>query len=177
MPELQEVKDYYAKRQRNISISPRKLMLLEKVRKYIYGKKVLDYGCGDGFITACCSRFCNISGCDLDSKIALKHFPGIKFFDIKDIQERYDVIMLLDVLEHIEPEVSKGILWTLCSVTDCLILNIPEVKKKEQIVEYDINILDLLYFLDSQGMELTFFERWCVFTKEVYRFMVLNAKS
>ena len=177
MPDLSEVKNYYAERQKTVNISARKLMLIDKVRRWVQGGKVLDYGCGDGFITSCLSRFCTISGCDINSDIALGHFPGIDFFGMEKIGGRYDAILMLDVIEHLEPAEAAETFLRLSENTSSFIFNIPEIRQQEQIVERDVSVTGLLYNMEVMGFKLIFFERWSVSKDERYNFMVLKCQK
>ncbi len=115
-----------------------------------------------------------MSACDIDIAKVQKQFSNIKFFHKDNVTEKYDVILILDVLEHISPYMKEGLLWKLCSKTKMLIINVPEIRKQEQIIDNNVNILELLIFLDSQSMKLIHFENWSTSTEETYNLMVLK---
>ena len=91
------------------------------------GKKVLDFGCGMGGMTIWLSRQwdCAVTGVDIDShhiqvaKELLKNYPDSKVnFELrnvleKPIDEKFDVILINDVVEHIPMSILSQILAQL----------------------------------------------------------------
>jgi len=70
--------------------------------------RILDLGCGRGWLTEILSKYGNVLGVDLSIIAAEKMYPHIKFeqkniiFD--KIQGNYDVVVSSEVIEHLAPE-------------------------------------------------------------------------
>lgn len=95
---------YENKNQRNVNNDP----LLGKVIKQLKFKKddvVLDYGCGAGDYTKAIGFYCKEAcGVDLDTSLAAKRYPSVKFYTInnsKYCDRLYDKIIAVNVIEHV----------------------------------------------------------------------------
>lgn len=95
--------------------------------------KILDVGCGDGFFLELLRDlgFQRLSGIDLSEPMLRRaRMKGLKvnkgnIYDIKNIQD-YDVILLMDVLEHLEqPKLGLKKLYNALKTNGILFLNIP----------------------------------------------------
>ncbi len=104
------------------------------------GRRLLDYGCGDGtFLALVSDHFPNGVGADLNpediTKTAerLAEIPGISFRLIKDLQtpshdRLFDVVTCMEVLEHCVPENETRVpfdLQRLVSPTGYVIISVP----------------------------------------------------
>ena len=77
--------------------------------EYAQGRSLLDLACGDGLMTAMfAAHFERIVGVDASSQhiaVARSRLPNARFFEslIEDfaIEERFDAVFLLDILEHV----------------------------------------------------------------------------
>ena len=89
----------------------RERYVLRWVRKIAHGRRLrmLDVGCGNGFIWNRLKEHGDVEGIEADTelvpsdspfrpRIELSHFPG------RPRIERYDLLLMLDVLEHIEDD-------------------------------------------------------------------------
>jgi 2-polyprenyl-3-methyl-5-hydroxy-6-metoxy-1,4-benzoquinol methylase len=71
------------------------------------GESILDYGFGRGYLLRALREegFTNLSGCEVDKDcLKNKQLKGINLIDLNQsqIEQRYDVIILSHVLEHIK---------------------------------------------------------------------------
>lgn len=89
--------------------------LLGDNRRYFAKGKMLDFGSGAGFFCkAAVEEGFNIFGVEKSKK--LKSFSENKlkiqniFGDIDEIQEKFDVVFMFDVIEHFNPLDSRGIM-------------------------------------------------------------------
>lgn len=174
-----EIKEFYKEHNKHIKLTYRKVYLIEQIKKYVYGRNVYDVGCGDGFITAILSGFCNIRGLDLNVENVSKRFPNIAFeeFDIANTQDvpiHGNCVLFLDVMEHIPDEKEKEVIQKLSWMADFAILNIPETSHSKQIIERKVDIIRIISRFQSTGMVLRYFEHWGVSRKETYNFMVFK---
>jgi SAM-dependent methyltransferase len=81
------------------------------IREMLHGRhglKIADIGCGAGVMTACLRRYGDVTGVDFSGpalEVARRLVPGALFVDgsleTLSEHERFDVITLFDVLEHI----------------------------------------------------------------------------
>lgn len=70
---------------------------------------ILDIGCGDGYLLNHLSKECKKYGVDLSKEAiefanAFSHSAVFELKDIFDIEQKYDVVSLIEVLEHIPDE-------------------------------------------------------------------------
>jgi SAM-dependent methyltransferase len=93
--------------------------VIDLIKKYSAGKRLLDYGCGNGrFLKELDSEEFELSGTEFSSEFVAKLgelFPNIRFQTINSFLEKsqseYDVIFISNVLEHLTNP--KEILETL----------------------------------------------------------------
>ena len=89
-------------------------------------KQVLDFGCGMGNMSIWMAREmgCHVDGFDIDENhmevcgAMLRKYPSDVRFELRNIitaptDKRYDLILLNDVIEHLDPGLIPGILTTL----------------------------------------------------------------
>jgi SAM-dependent methyltransferase len=97
--------------------------------------KVLDYGCGTGFLfidsinEGTDIEF--IDGLNIAEMYIKQNFPNAKFKHgmIDDVQEKFDIIFLLDVLEHInDEEIFLNKIVKLLNPNGTLIVTVPAHK-------------------------------------------------
>lgn len=123
--------DFYKQKNSKLKITKRKLWLVEKIIKIINNQNktqnVLDVGCGDGFITACLANYCNIAGIDL-AKPEWKEGKNLKFFEI-DIEKfdiktenKCDIVLFLDTIEHIKKENELLVLYKIFNLAEKMVL-------------------------------------------------------
>jgi 2-polyprenyl-3-methyl-5-hydroxy-6-metoxy-1,4-benzoquinol methylase len=83
---------------------------LSPSRRPLGDHKILDVGCGDGyFMSYCRDRGITAYGYDiLPSAVALAQRRGLTVYsDLNQVKEKFDVITLFDVLEHMENPVQE----------------------------------------------------------------------
>jgi 2-polyprenyl-3-methyl-5-hydroxy-6-metoxy-1,4-benzoquinol methylase len=141
-------------RERNDDELARMHFIIENLRKH--GKpnrqhklKIIDLGCGPGWITNELSKYGDVTGVDLSTGVAQTNYPLLNFVKkniITDtIEGKYDVVVSSEVIEHLTSEdqtiyVKKA--YELLDKEGILILttpNAPEVAKlvKESLITSD----------------------------------------
>lgn len=152
------IKEFYHKHSKEVRISARVLKIISLIPRWIRGLKVLDVGCGNGFITQCMSIYTDVKGIDIEDDIAV----------YKD-DKQYDVVTCLDVLEHVR-ELSKALdnIKSLCKDGGLIIINQPEQRDKKQPLDFIVPV-EVLFDLGK----LIYLENYVFGSKESYNFMVL----
>lgn len=104
------------------------------------GKRLVDYGRGDGTLLAAISEeFPDAIGVDPDlgqindCRRRLAKLPTVRFFTVKEIESTrhegfYDVVICMEVLEHcVDGEIEKviGDLWRLTMADGTVIVSVP----------------------------------------------------
>jgi 2-polyprenyl-3-methyl-5-hydroxy-6-metoxy-1,4-benzoquinol methylase len=78
---------------------------LRAARPYLVGT-VLDFACGHGNLAQLCNPHCYV-GYDLDERklaVARRHFPHHRFQPALPEGQRFDVVVALAFIEHVNPE-------------------------------------------------------------------------
>ena len=111
-----------------------------RLAKKIGGKKILDYGCGDGTLLALLESsdlaFEEAVGAELTNEMAVDckqrlGTPRVDFCQIAELdtsrfRERYDVVFCLEVLEHvIELEPVLNVLYAVLAPGGTLVISVP----------------------------------------------------
>ncbi len=95
-------------------------------------QRILDLGCGDGSLLAELSHTltANLAGSDISSEalaIAKRNLPNVRFFQLDLMQTNldamYDVIVLSEVLEHIEDD--EYVLNAIAPFTRHVVISVP----------------------------------------------------
>lgn len=85
--------------------------LVDLVVSKVSGKKVLDIGCGSGYLLSCLKKKKKeVFGLEPNKeliKLAKKFFPSLKIFkgyaeDLNKLNQKFEIIIMVDVLEHIK---------------------------------------------------------------------------
>lgn len=87
--------------------------ILRKSFEFIRGPRVLDVGCGDGFLTKeVAKRYDKVVGVDGSKdkiELAMKNVPGVEFhvslFEDFEYDEKFDSIVMINILEHVDDPV------------------------------------------------------------------------
>jgi SAM-dependent methyltransferase len=156
------------------------LTYLTVVRELLYrfgvGKRILDVGCGDGFLlnSLDVQSFSKLAGIDLSERairlaLALGKGPDFKAMDVDQINEKYDVITLVEVLEHIPDGQEQHFLSSISGkivANGRLIVSVPSTVRPvvpKHFRHYDMNILKKR--LGDAG--LTVEEIWPVYARSI----------
>lgn len=168
-------KDFYRERNRIMRVSARKVAIARFLTPYLKHKpKILDVGCGDGYLTAIMSLFGAVTGFDLDVDFQKKRSPDINFVcDLPDT--KFNIITAFDVLEHI-PDYSETV--SLIAARLCkdglFIVNLPESQDKKQPFDKLVFIQELLAICTNNNLQLIKYEKYSVSCKEAYNFSVFQ---
>lgn len=113
MEQSQDAESYYATRwrsetkanpwaMRRASAILGELALFEMERP-----RILDYGCGTGWMTEILNQFGDAQGVDLAPGPARSRYPHLRFHDIHSVpDEPFDVVVSQEVIEHIDDQAS-----------------------------------------------------------------------
>ena len=108
------------------------------------GKKLLDIGCGDGyFISLCQNLGIDSYGYDISPGVVdYAQRKGLKVFsDLDEITEKFDIITLFDVLEHMEnPRRELENLAKLLKDNGLIFIETP----RKCLADFYLSILELL---------------------------------
>lgn len=111
---------YYASRVAHVSAAKRLLFrYLEK--RFGLGARILDFGCGAGFFMRSCHNhgFRNVCGVEPSLKLRglaeskLKLDPSTLAGNIEELGQTFDVVSMLDVIEHLPVDAIDAILGTI----------------------------------------------------------------
>jgi 2-polyprenyl-3-methyl-5-hydroxy-6-metoxy-1,4-benzoquinol methylase len=100
--------------------------------------RILDMGCGTGWLTSILSEFGEAVGVDLAPEAARKRHPHIQFIaaDITDWQpklDRFDVVVSQEVIEHVQDQAGLvGLVHRLLRPGGYLILTTPNARITSQ---------------------------------------------
>jgi methionine biosynthesis protein MetW len=117
------------------------------------GCSVLDVGCGDGFTASVIASSCQVTGVDVSEtalhKAEENGLKTIKFNlddGLPEVNQKHDVVLLLDVLEHVHnPEKLLDAALSKLSENGIIIVSVPNT----------MNLLTRLFFLFGRYVDLT----------------------
>jgi SAM-dependent methyltransferase len=104
------------------------------------GRRLLDYGCGDGqFLAMVADLFPDATGADIaedhlaDNRARFAHLPGIRFLHTADLTgsehvRAYDLVTCMETLEHCIPAVADAVLRDLarcCAPGGAVVISVP----------------------------------------------------
>ena len=127
-------------------------VVLDEIKK-LNPKSILDVGCGDGYLLNNLDLNCEKYGVDLSQKAilfaqAFSKDTKFEYKDIFDIDEKFDLVSLIEVLEHIPDEVVPTFMQrTLNLVAEggYFVISVPTTVtpvNKKHYRHYDENLLD-----------------------------------
>ncbi|MFH1307828.1 MAG: class I SAM-dependent methyltransferase [archaeon] len=104
--------------------------------------KILDLGCGRGWLTKELSKYGEAEGADQCIEQANKLYPEINFFEFNisknKIKSKYDLIVSSEVIEHLSQKDQKKFIKIInnsLTSTGCLILTTPNKKKADKLLK------------------------------------------
>ncbi len=178
----QRVKDRYV-HARYLPDGHEYLCYIERVLdrlKNIEFDSLLDLGCGEGrFLFECARVFSNKELCGADCSEKAIGFakilnPGVTFFTMDfirpitaDFKQRFDVLTLIDVLEHIPPgDCEKFVknIHTVLKANGSLLLTVPSKNKKpgnKHFRHFDLSDLSRLLAPRFEIKEHCFLNKMC----------------
>lgn len=160
-----ELKKYYDELWRNRKrLYPeqksRKRTILSFVRKIASDAtqlRIMDLGCGYGWLTKVLSEFGDATGVDITIKEAKKRYPDMKFQEANiihdEIEGNYDIIVSSEVLEHIAQENQQTFvrrIYELLSEKGYLILTTPNKPVAESLPQEDLQPIE--NWLDKKSL-------------------------
>jgi len=143
------------------------------ILKKIKFNTVLDAGCGIGFMLNCIKKYFNpvsLTGIDISEEainICKSIYPNYIFY-VKDLQkeslnQKFDLIICMDVIEHIEndSEFLKNI-SSMCNKYFLISTLLGRMRNFEKSIGHfrNYNKDELVRLLESQGFKIKFLRRW-----------------
>lgn len=136
--------------------------------------KILDLGCGSGWLTRVLSDYGNVVGIDLSIEVASKLYPKLNLKQVNivtdKIEGKYDIVVSSEVLEHLTSEdqeiyISKA--FDILEESGSLILTTPNKRSDEdeksrkkkldlQPIENWKDKKSLISLLERQGFKIRF---------------------
>ncbi|MFW5983500.1 MAG: class I SAM-dependent methyltransferase [bacterium] len=189
---VSEFYDKYSERQIKSGVNERHKSILSWLNKFGLqkGHSVLEIGCGIGTVTSLLAKYLSNSGhvlaVDLSKKsikIARQRInkKNVKFIDgdilDMDIKDKYDVILLPDVIEHIpldkHPLLFKK-LSNLLKDNGMITIHIPDPHylawfqhnkiKNPQIIENPVYTDQLASAIEETNLKISYLESYCIWT-------------
>jgi trans-aconitate 2-methyltransferase len=207
MSKVQEFYDDYSVRQLQVGLNQRHYSILKWLKDYGLRKnhKMLEIGCGIGTVTYLLANFLeegSITALDISPKsieIAKKHlsqFSNVRLLaadilkeeDNASLEEKYDVILLPDVLEHIPKEFHGNLFKNLknkLSNNGFILIHIPNPyylawcheNRPEilQVIDQPLYTDELLQKIYPQGLYLYSLSTYSIWIKQHdYQVLVLK---
>jgi len=104
--------------------------------------RIIDLGCGRGWITDVLSRYGDVVGTDLSTSAAERLYPHLKFFQANivtdEIEGKYNIVVSSDVIEHlsfVDQQVYVRKAQDLLNEGEYLILTTPNKPKAENLLK------------------------------------------
>lgn len=203
--EISEFYDEYVQRQIKTGANERLISLYKRLLNggLNTDSKVLELGCGVGIFTKLLAKKVKngiIEAVDLSAKsIAvaeneLKHKKNIHF-DVADVvkykpeNSDFDMITLMDVIEHIPLEHHGELFRNLAEIATektNILINIPNPQyigyarinhpESLQVIDQEVELFTLMQHLEKNGLELVYFEKYGIWEQDDYHFMVIRKK-
>ena len=203
--EISEFYDEYVQRQIKTGANERLISLYKRLLNggLNTDSKVLELGCGVGIFTKLLAKKVKngiIEAVDLSAKsIAvaeneLKHKKNIHF-DVADVvkykpeNSDFDMITLMDVIEHVPLERHAELFRNLAEIATektNILINIPNPQyigyarinhpESLQVIDQEVELFILMQHLEKNGLELVYFEKYGIWEQDDYHFMVIRKK-
>lgn len=203
--EISEFYDEYVQRQIKTGANERLISLYKRLLNggLNTDSKVLELGCGVGIFTKLLAEKVKngiIEAVDLSAKSVavakneLKHRKNIHF-DVADVvkykpeNSGFDMITLMDVIEHIPLEHHAELFRNLAEIATektNILINIPNPQyigyvrinhpESLQVIDQEVELFTLMQHLEKNGLELVYFEKYGIWEQDDYHFMVIRKK-
>jgi 2-polyprenyl-3-methyl-5-hydroxy-6-metoxy-1,4-benzoquinol methylase len=172
-------------------------LLVDDVLDGREGLRILDIGCGAGVMSAHLTRYGDVTGIDFSAPaidMARRMVPAARFetgrVEALPAGERYDVITMFDVLEHIVEDERRGFLGNVAArlgADGILVASTPHPSHTRwaresapdalQIVDEEVEIADVLALARELGLSLLRYTAYDVDRALQYQFMALGASE
>jgi len=103
--------------------------------------KIIDLGCGAGWITSALSEYGDVTGVDLSINVAEKLYPTVKFIQANvvslSLKDKFDIVVSSEVIEHLFQEDQSVFVRNACDLLKkkgILILTTPNKPRAEKLV-------------------------------------------
>ena len=206
MKRKDEIKDFYNEFSKNlirdrIYPNPRHKKIinyLKEVFKDYKFKSALEIGCGIGIISEYIAKNVeNVSGIDISEeniKFAKTTVKYVNFYcsDFLEYQmeNKFDLITLFDVLEHIPKEIHQDVFKRISEISNTntiILVTIPDpyylnhIKQnnpeKLQVVDESIYLIEILRIFNQYNLEVLTFEKYGIDYADQYNFYMLRFKN
>lgn len=205
LKEISEFYDEYVQRQLKIGANERLISLYKRLLDLGLNShsKVLELGCGVGIFTKLLSKKISsglIEAADLSAKSISVAADLLKsksnlHFAVADVvyynpkSSDFDFITLMDVIEHIPLEQHGKLFENLSRIATpktLITINIPNPRyidyarihhpESLQVVDQAVELFPLMQHLENHDLEFISFEKYGIWEREDYHFMVIRKK-
>lgn len=203
--EISDFYDEYVQRQIKTGANERLISLYKRLLNggLNADSKVLELGCGVGIFTKLLAKKVKngiIEAVDLSEKSVAVAKNELKdrnniHFDVADVvkyqpkNSDFDMITLMDVIEHIPLEHHAELFANLAKIATektNILINIPNPQyigyarinhpESLQVIDQEVELFTLMQHLEQSGLELTYFEKYGIWERDDYHFMVIRKK-
>lgn len=206
MKRKEEIKYFYEKFSKNlirdkIYPNPRHQKIISYLKnvfqKYNFNN-ALEIGCGIGIISEFISKNVpEVTGIDISEeniKFAKATVKKVEFhcsdFLEFPVKEKYDLITLFDVLEHIPKEIHPDVFKRINKISNLntiIILTIPDPyyllyirehsPEKLQVVDESIYLDEIIQIFEENNLEVLIFEKYGIDYNDQYNLYLLSCKK
>ncbi len=206
MKRKEEIKDFYEKFSKNlirdkIYPNPRQQKIISYLKnvfqKYNFNN-ALEIGCGIGIISGFISKnIPKVTGIDISEeniKFAKATNKKVTFYcsDFLEfsVKDKFDLITLFDVLEHIPKEIHTDVFKNINEMSNpntIIIMTIPDPyylsyirehsPEKLQVVDESIYLDEIIKILEENNLEVLRFEKYGIDYGDQYNFYLLHYKK
>ena len=206
MKRKEEIKDFYNNFSKNlirdkIYPNPRHKKIISYLKKLfkIYSfSNALEIGCGIGIISKFISKNVpDVTGIDISEeniKFAKATNDGISFYSADFLEyptkEKYDLITLFDVLEHIPKQIHPDVFRKIKNLSNSntkIIITIPDPDylsyirahspEKLQVVDECIYLDEMIQILKENDLDILLFEKYGIDSADQYNIYLLQYKN
>ncbi len=131
---------------RHVDAKGRAYFITTSINKYASNReiplKIIELGCGTGWMTKILSKYGDATGADLSVRAARRLYPTLTFIEadiIKDeIKGKYDLVVSSEVIAHLKTEDQHTFIkrsYELLKVGGLLVLTTPNKPYEEQFIK------------------------------------------